>query len=145
MIFRIASVLGLLAMIAGILALLWLRSLFHLFFLVILLQAAAALLIIWARLLFGWRSFHFAANPTRGGLVTTGPYHFIRHPIYAAVCLFVWAGALGSLSLLSFLSALLTTLGAVIRVFCEERLLAEGYPEYLEYAARTKRMIPYLF
>ncbi len=72
MIFRIASVLGLLAMIAGILALLCLRSLFHPLFAVILVQAAA-LLIIWGPLVFGWRSFHFTANPTRGGLVTTGP------------------------------------------------------------------------
>lgn len=31
-----------------------------------------------------------------GGLVTNGPYRFIRHPIYTAVCLFVWTGVLSS-------------------------------------------------
>ena len=47
-----------------------------------------------ARITFGRRSFHAAANPTEGGLVTTGPYAYIRHPIYAAILYFVWAGAL---------------------------------------------------
>jgi protein-S-isoprenylcysteine O-methyltransferase Ste14 len=42
-----------------------------------------------ARVTFGRRSFHAAANPTAGGLVTTGPYRLIRHPIYTAACLFV--------------------------------------------------------
>ena len=41
--------------------------------LAIAVQIEAALLMIWARLTFGMRSFHLAANPTAGGLVTTGP------------------------------------------------------------------------
>ncbi|HEY4575030.1 MAG TPA: hypothetical protein VIJ26_13725, partial [Thermoanaerobaculia bacterium] len=54
------------------------------------LQAVAVLLMIWARVTFGMRSFHYAANPTEGGLVTTGPYRTMRHPIYAAILLFLW-------------------------------------------------------
>jgi protein-S-isoprenylcysteine O-methyltransferase Ste14 len=34
-----------------------------------------------ARVTFGGRSFHVGANPTEGGLVTKGPYRFVRHPI----------------------------------------------------------------
>ena len=45
------------------------------------LQIAALLLMVWARLTFGVRSFHATANATAGGLVTSGPYHYIRHPI----------------------------------------------------------------
>ena len=52
----------------------------------------AFLLILWARVTFGRRSFHVVANPTEGGLVTSGPYRYIRHPIYAAICLFTWVG-----------------------------------------------------
>src|SRR5664279_6232029 len=58
------------------------------------LQGIAVLLMIWARLTFGMRSFHATANPTEGGLVTNGPYRYWRHPIYAAVLLFVWTGVL---------------------------------------------------
>jgi hypothetical protein len=38
-------------------------------------QAAGIALMIAARITFGIRSFHAAANPTSGGLVTSGPYH----------------------------------------------------------------------
>src|SRR5512143_586758 len=58
----------------------------------ITIQIIAALLMVWARLTFGIRSFHGTANPTAGGLVTTGPYRYIRHPIYAAILYFFWAG-----------------------------------------------------
>jgi hypothetical protein len=52
-------------------------------------EAAAMALMLWVRVTFDRRSFHAVANPTEGGLVTTGPYRFVRHPIYTAVCLFV--------------------------------------------------------
>src|SRR5215213_5359614 len=57
-------------------------------------QAAAVSLMIWARLTLGRRSFHAAADPTAGGLVTTGPYRYLRHPIYAAVLCFAWSTAI---------------------------------------------------
>ena len=53
------------------------------------LQLLGLALMIWARLTFGLRSFRFAANPTQGGLVTKGPYRYIRNPIYAAAWLII--------------------------------------------------------
>src|SRR5436305_14686109 len=72
---------------------------------VIAVQVLAALLMIWARLTFGLRSFHAAATPTAGGLVDTGPYRYWRHPIYAAILYFVWAGALCHRTLIAWLGA----------------------------------------
>ena len=111
----------------------------------IALQAAAVLLMLWARLTFGARSFHAAANPTEGGLVTTGPYRYFRHPIYAAVLLFVWAGVLTHVTPLSIGLALVATAATAVRIRGEERLLVERYPEYRAYAARTKRVVPWVF
>jgi protein-S-isoprenylcysteine O-methyltransferase Ste14 len=107
-------------------------------------QVFAAVLLIWARLTFGLRSFHAAANPTEGGLVTTGPYRYVRHPIYAAILLFVSAAVLSHLSLATVLLALVSAVGVAMRIFAEERLLIERYPEYGGYAARTSRIIPFL-
>jgi len=81
------SITGYLAMVGGLVALLAMRSLLSLSPLVILVQAAALLLFLWARVTFGRRSFHVRADPTEGGLVTAGPYRYIRHPIYSAMCL----------------------------------------------------------
>jgi protein-S-isoprenylcysteine O-methyltransferase Ste14 len=113
--------------------------------LVIALQAAALLILLWARVTFGRRSFHVAANPTEGGLVTTGPYRYIRHPIYTALCLFTWAGVSAHWSWQTILCGSLVLGGVAARIFSEEALVAARYPEYKQYAARTWRMVPFLF
>lgn len=106
------------------------------------LQALAFLLMIWARVTFGRRSFHAAANPTAGGLVTTGPYAWVRHPIYAAILLFVWTGVAANPSWRSLALGLLATGMTAIRIFAEERMVRAMYPEYEEYARRVKRVVP---
>ena len=77
--------------------------------------------------------------------MTSGPYRYLRHPIYAAVCLFTVAGALAYRTPAALGFASLVLLGAVGRMISEEALLRDRYPEYAGYAARTSRMIPYLF
>ena len=108
-------------------------------------QVAAFLLMVWARLTFGRRSFHASADPTPGGLVTTGPYRFIRHPIYTAASLFICAGVLSNWSVLAASLGVLLLVGAIVRMLCEERLVVAAYPEYRDYARTTKRMVPYVF
>lgn len=111
----------------------------------IALQLLAIALMVSARVTFGRRSFHASANPTAGGLVTTGPYRIIRHPIYTAACLFGWASIVVHWSLVSVALGILLLLGALMRMMCEEQLVKQKYPEYVEYAKVTKRMVPYLF
>ena len=108
------------------------------------LQATAAALMLWARVTFGGRSFHAGANPTEGGLVTSGPYRFVRHPIYSAILLFVWAGVASSGSIVSGLTAIVATAAVAVRLGAEEALVVEAYPEYADYARRTKRVIPFV-
>src|SRR2546421_9689631 len=93
------SIVGYAGMVGGLLGLLAARSLFSSSPLVISVQVLALLLFLWARITFGRRSYHVAADPTEGGLVTGGPYRYIRHPIYAAFCLFTSAGAVAHWSL----------------------------------------------
>jgi protein-S-isoprenylcysteine O-methyltransferase Ste14 len=108
-------------------------------------QTLAVLLMVWARLTFGKRSFHASADPTEGGLITSGPYRFLRHPIYAAIFYFFWAAILSHMSIINFCLGIVATAGIMIRIFSEERLLIVRYPEYIAYAARTKRIIPFVF
>jgi protein-S-isoprenylcysteine O-methyltransferase Ste14 len=138
------SIIGFCVMIAGITGLVVTRSLFSISPLVIVAQAAAIALSVWARTTFGTGSFHAAADPTQGGLVTTGPYAFVRNPIYTAALLFVVAGGLAHVSWSTGVLVLVVAAGAVARILVEERLLRAKYPDYGAYAAHTKRLIPYV-
>jgi protein-S-isoprenylcysteine O-methyltransferase Ste14 len=142
---NILSVGGYLFMLAGILSLYFTGTLFSYEPVVIALQVLAVGLMAWARITFGGRSFHLTANPTEGGLVTSGPYKFIRHPIYAAVLLFALPGLVANFSLLGTCSAAVMLAGTFARIFCEEHLVRKQYPEYNQYAEKTKRLIPFLF
>ncbi|MEO8879462.1 MAG: isoprenylcysteine carboxylmethyltransferase family protein [Gemmatimonadaceae bacterium] len=114
----------------------------------LVLQGLAIALMVWARVTFGMRSFHAAANPTAGGLVCSGPYKFWRHPIYAAVLLLVWAGVLSQgmmPKVIAVVLAILATAMTVVRIVSEEVLLRASMPEYAAYAQRTKRLVPFVF
>ena len=131
-------------MVLGIAGLLRAHALFAHRVPLIAVQVAAVALMIAARITFGRRSFHAAANPTAGGLVTTGPYAFLRHPIYAAVIYFAWAGALDTPSRLSIACAVLILAGAIVHMLSEERLLIARYPAYRDYMRRVKRVVPFV-
>jgi protein-S-isoprenylcysteine O-methyltransferase Ste14 len=107
-------------------------------------QIGAVVLMIAARMTFGTRSFHAAANPTAGRLVTTGPYRWLRHPIYAAVLYFIWSTALDHHSWQAIGAALVVTAGAALRMLAEETLLTDKYPDYAAYRARTARVLPFV-
>jgi protein-S-isoprenylcysteine O-methyltransferase Ste14 len=107
-------------------------------------QILAFALMVWARSTMGKRSFHLAGNPTKGALVTDGPYRYIRHPIYAAVLYFLWAGVLSHLSIMAVIVGMLAVVGVAMRIGVEEAFLVKEYPEYRDYAQRTKRVIPFI-
>ena len=142
---RNISLAALLLMALALIGLLFRGAFFSLHPIALIAEVAALALMAWARLTFGQRSFHAPADPSSGGLVTTGPYHFIRHPIYTAACLFGWSGVLANWSSINVLLGVLLICGAVGRMLCEERLISEIYPEYPAYARTTKRMVPYIF
>jgi protein-S-isoprenylcysteine O-methyltransferase Ste14 len=140
-----ASRVGFVVAVMAMLGLIWRRALLAGNPVAAGLQLAAVALMLWARVVFGRRSFHASASPTEGGLVTRGPYQFIRHPIYAAVLLFLAVGLSSHASVVSALLVLVAAGGIGVRIAAEERLVVERYPEYVGYAARTKRLIPFVF
>ena len=111
---------------------------------VIAAQLLAVALSVWARASFGTGQFRVTAEPSEGGLLNRGPYRIIRHPMYAAAMLFIWASILGHWSLVNAIIGLAVTGVTAIRIVKEEQVLRQRYPEYSEYSRNTKQVIPYL-
>ena len=79
-------------------------------------------------------------------VIDTGPYAYVRHPMYgAAIWLFVGIplalGSWWSVALLSPFSPVL-----LWRLLDEEKILARDLPGYAQYMRRVKyRLIPYVW
>lgn len=111
----------------------------------IIIQICSAGLMIWARITFGTRSFHAAADTSKGGLVTNGPYRWLRHPIYASLIYFFCACIISYPFIETIVAVILICGGLFVRMIIEEKFLLATYKEYAEYSKRTKRIIPFIF
>lgn len=79
-------------------------------------------------------------------LVTTGVYHWVRHPMYSALGVFMAGISLLSAHLLIIVPHFLTLLSILSRLDKEEKMLEERFgEEYLEYEERTGRLVPKVF
>ena len=96
----------------------------------------AALLGVWA-----WRTLDRSATayprPREGGrLIESGPYEFLRHPIYAAGLLFFTGYALATSPTVVVPLVALALLWRNKAAY-EEELLVERYPDYWQYRERV--------
>ena len=74
---------------------------------------------------------------------TTGPYRFVRHPMYVGVILFVISFPLSLGSLYSFIPASLIVVLFIIRTSLEDKTLQEDLPGYKEYTQKVRyRLFP---
>lgn len=111
---------------------------------VIAAQIVAIGVSIWARRSFQAGQFNITAVPKTGPLLSTGPYRWIRHPMYAAALLLIWSTILGHWSFLSALVGLLVTGALFLRTAVEEQFLHTHFPGYAAYAHKTKRLVPFI-
>jgi protein-S-isoprenylcysteine O-methyltransferase Ste14 len=85
----------------------------------------------------------FGVLPDVRGLVTRGPYRLVRHPLYLGELTAVLGIVLGSRRPLLATGTWLVCVGLQLaRTSYEERNIRAEFPQYDEYAARTRRLIP---
>jgi len=85
---------------------------------------------------------NLSVTPEARSLVTAGPYRWIRHPLYLAEIVAAVGGIFGGIRVGSLIALALFAALQVARAFYEERLLRSVFPEYDQYAAHTKRILP---
>ncbi|TPG12403.1 methyltransferase family protein [Sphingomonas oligophenolica] len=104
-------------------------------------------LFVWASRAMGRNWSIVARTRDDHQLVDTGPFAYLRHPIYTALFLLMIAFAIAYGHTPRLLLAIpLYALGTWLRISEEERLLRTMFGErYDAYAARVKRFVPGVF
>ena len=108
-------------------------------------QILGLALVIYARITFGRQRFNISATPAEGPLLRRGPYRIIRHPMYTGTSLLLLVTIISHLSPFTAAIGILILIIIPWRINLEESQLTATYPDYAEYASRTKRLIPYVY
>jgi protein-S-isoprenylcysteine O-methyltransferase Ste14 len=101
-------------------------------------------LAVWARIYIGRNWGMPMSRKDQPELVTSGPYHTIRHPIYTGMII-AMAGTAIAVSLYWLIAA--AALGAYFLYSAveEERYMAEQFPDtYPAYKHSTKMLVPFI-
>lgn len=112
----------------------------------VLLALCALGLGVWALLTNRPGNFNIHPAPREGGqLIDSGPYRWIRHPMYTALMMLGGACAWVTDSFPGWMLGLTLICVLAIKALLEEWMLARAHPAYVAYRSRTKAFIPLVF
>ncbi|MDA8271395.1 MAG: isoprenylcysteine carboxylmethyltransferase family protein [Actinomycetota bacterium] len=101
---------------------------------------------IWARVHIGRNWGTPMTQRDDPELVTSGPYRFVRHPIYSGILVAGVGTAMALLSWVWVTAVVLTGIYFVYSATVEERYMNERFPEsYQAYKRSTKMLVPFIF
>jgi protein-S-isoprenylcysteine O-methyltransferase Ste14 len=110
------------------------------------LSLTSLLSIIGGTLFAVWATLTLARSisiiPEARGLVTSGPYAFVRHPLHIGEFVVLFGIALQHLMPWSLLLLGVQCVFQFERMKNEERVLARAFPNYADYIACTARLLP---
>ena len=89
------------------------------------------------------RSFSMMAEARR--LVTSGPYRYVRHPLYLAEEVAIFGIFIQFFSIWTIIIFALQIVFQLRRMRNEEAVLTEILPEYASYQSKTPRLIPGIY
>ena len=106
--------------------------------------AAGLGLALWARVVMGRNWGMPMSQKQDPELVTSGPFRFIRHPIYSGILLAILGTALVT-NLIAIAIAMILGAYFIYSATIEERNLVATFPDaYPAYRAHTKKLIPFV-
>ena len=76
-------------------------------------------------------------------LIESGPYRYVRHPVYAGYLALLLGSGAASLNVCLWLLSPVSLIGILIQAASEEQLLGERFgQDYERYVRRTGRLVP---
>lgn len=104
------------------------------------------MIMIWARLTLGRNWSANVVFKEDHELIKSGPYAYVRHPIYSGLLLMILACAIYFATLLGFIIFVMFFVGAYYKACKEEKLLIKYFPEqYAVYKKQVHALIPFVF
>lgn len=111
----------------------------------LIIVAAGVGVAIWGRIILGSNWSAVAEIKDQHELVKTGPYRFMRHPIYEGFVIALAGSAIQRGSLCSALGVVVCFWGLQMKIEVEERLLIHRFgPQYLDYQRSVSALPPFL-
>ena len=104
----------------------------------------AGLLLVWMFRTLGRNLTDTVVTRKQHTLVTTGPYRWVRHPLYSSTALIILGNSLAMANWFFFMAGCLAFLLLVIRTRKEEENLTARFgDDYRNYMQRTGRFVPH--
>lgn len=99
---------------------------------------------VWARVHLG-RNWSGTVTLKEGHeLIRTGPYAYVRHPIYTGILTALLGSAVACGELRALIGLAIVTAAFVRKLRIEERFMRESFPEqYRDYCAEVPALIPF--
>jgi protein-S-isoprenylcysteine O-methyltransferase Ste14 len=122
---------------------LWPRSLVP-YWIGVGLLALGLLFSVWARVHLG-RNWSGEVTVKEGHeLIRTGPYAYVRHPIYTGLIVAVLGSAIASGTVRAAIGVLIIAASFLVKLRREEAFMRETFPgEYPRYAAQVPALVPF--
>jgi protein-S-isoprenylcysteine O-methyltransferase Ste14 len=99
---------------------------------------------IWARATLGGNWSSNVQFKQDHQLVRTGPYRFVRHPIYTGILIMSFAQPIQFGRLHFWLGLVIIFIGLWIKLKQEETVMQRHFPEYSQYSKQVKAIVPFI-
>jgi len=110
----------------------------------LILVTAGLAFAVWARICLGRNWSGLVTVKREHELIRTGPYRFVRHPIYTGLLLAMLGMVIAIGEWRALLAFALMAVAFLFKLKVEERFMSESFPdEYARYRAEVPALIPF--
>ncbi len=101
---------------------------------------------LWGILTMRIGNFNIQPEVKSVSLITSGPYKWIRNPMYIGVLFFLTPIVIQNFNMLNSLVLIVLLITLLLKIHSEEQLLKERFgEEYTKYKMKSNRLIPFIY